>query len=319
MAMHQPMRLSHQSFELCWYVQVALTLARRAVAHTSPSCLHWCDFNPGRMPRMSWVACRGISVGRGENACAHSPSCRHWCNRKHRSWPILEGHLGRGDPGWLYLPAVPPQLHLCENLRAYGGPSGPRGSRAAVPASCSWTSNVYEHFELAVIARDEMGQKLYHKGTLLYSFVCKWYVLDTIHVTHATNLVILYSTGSSRVRKWNDASTGNLHKHIAYCQPSSKESQIMEKFAGGCTYSHEGLRWRLLHWVVCKNRLYTIVDDEELRKVFAMLHAKVKIPCANTLAGDIKHAHGMMKEKLVELSRYICPLLHFLLMRRSVL
>ena len=75
----------------------------------------------------------------------------------------------------------------------------------------------------------------------------------------------------------------------------------MEKFAGGCTYLREGLRWRLLRWVVCKNRPYTIIDDEELRKVFAMLHAKVKIPCANTLAGDIKCAHGMMKEKLVEL------------------
>ena len=64
-------------------------------------------------------------------------------------------------------------------------------------------------------------------------------------------------------------------------------------------YSHEGLHWRLLHWVVHKNRLYTIVDDEELCEVFAMLHAKAKIPCTNTLTGDIKHA-GMMKENLVE-------------------
>ena len=75
----------------------------------------------------------------------------------------------------------------------------------------------------------------------------------------------------------------------------------MEKFAGGCTYSREGLCWCLLRWVVCKNRPYTIVNDEELREVFAMLHAKAKIPCANILAGDIKRAHGMMREKLVEL------------------
>ena len=59
-----------------------------------------------------------------------------------------------------------------------------------------WTSHVYEHFKPAVIACDEKVQKLYHKGTLLYSFVCKQYVLDTIHVTHVTNLVILYSTGA---------------------------------------------------------------------------------------------------------------------------
>ena len=75
----------------------------------------------------------------------------------------------------------------------------------------------------------------------------------------------------------------------------------MEKFAAGCTYLREGLHWRLLRWVVHKNRPYTIVDDEELHEVFAMLHAKAKIPCMNTLAGDIKRAHGMMKEKLVEL------------------
>ena len=95
------------------YVQVAsMPARRRVVVHTSPSCWHWCNFNPGRMPLISWVAHQGISVGRGENACAHSPSCQHWCNVEHRSWPILEGHLGHGDPGWLSLPAVPPQLHL---------------------------------------------------------------------------------------------------------------------------------------------------------------------------------------------------------------
>ena len=27
----------------------------------------------------------------------------------------MEGHLGHGDPGRLYLPAVPPQLHLWES------------------------------------------------------------------------------------------------------------------------------------------------------------------------------------------------------------
>ena len=94
------------------YIQVALMPARRrVVVHASPSCRHWCDFNPGCMPLISWVAHRGIGIGRGENACAHSPSCQHWCNVKHRSWPILEGHLGCGDPGRLSLPAVPPQLH----------------------------------------------------------------------------------------------------------------------------------------------------------------------------------------------------------------
>ena len=141
--------------------------------HASPSCRHWCDFDPGHMPWISWVACRGISVGRGENACAHSPSCQHWCNVKHRSWPIFEGHLGDGVQGGYTCqpfllnsicenlgayggPSGPPatgiqggctcQLFLLnsifENLGAYGGPSGPQGSRVTVPASCSSTPSL---------------------------------------------------------------------------------------------------------------------------------------------------------------------------------
>ena len=75
----------------------------------------------------------------------------------------------------------------------------------------------------------------------------------------------------------------------------------MEKFAAGCTYLHEGLCWHLLHWVVHKNRLYTIIDDEEFGEVFSMLHAKMKRSYTNTLMGNNKCAHGMMKEKLIEL------------------
>ena len=51
-------------------------------------------------------------------------------------WGLMEGHLGHGDPGQLYLPAVPPQLHLWD-LAAYGRPSGLQGSRATIPASRS--------------------------------------------------------------------------------------------------------------------------------------------------------------------------------------
>ena len=66
----------------------------------------------------------------------------------------------------------------------------------------------------------------------------------------------------------------------------------MEKFAAGCTYLHESLHWQLLHWVVCNNRPYTIVNNEQLHEVFIMLHGKAKIPCANIFAGDIKQHIG---------------------------
>jgi hypothetical protein len=36
-----------------------------------------------------------------------------------------------------------------------------------------WTSEVYDHFEPAVIARDEDSEKMYRKGVLLFCFVCK--------------------------------------------------------------------------------------------------------------------------------------------------
>ena len=48
----------------------------------------------------------------------------------------MEGYLVHRDPGQLYLPVLPPHLNLWD-LGAYGGLSGPLGSRAAVPASHS--------------------------------------------------------------------------------------------------------------------------------------------------------------------------------------
>src|SRR6266481_4053144 len=96
-------------------------------------------------------------------------------------------------------------------------------------------------------------------------------------------LMQTYSTGTYRVWKSNDTSTGNLRKHIAFCVPQLNESKIMEKFATGCTYSCEGFRWLVMRWVVCKNRPYTIIDDEEVCDIFRMLHANVNILCANML------------------------------------
>ena len=105
-------------------------------------------------------------------------------------------------------------------------------------------------------------------------------------------LMQTYSTGTSRVWKSNDVSTGNLHKHIALCVPQLNKSKIMEKFAMGCTYSCKGFCWLVMCWVVRKNRPYTIIDDEEVCDIFWMLHVNINILCTNTLAVDIKLTHS---------------------------
>lgn len=115
-------------------------------------------------------------------------------------------------------------------------------------------------------------------------------------------LIRLVGCDSTRMkffRKANDQSTGNLTKHANLCQPkaSTGDVQVMRKFTGG--YSREGFRWLLLRWVIAKNRPYTIVQDPELGDIFRMLHSKVDIPCANTLALDIKYVHEFMKGKLI--------------------
>src|SRR6266481_37095 len=123
-------------------------------------------------------------------------------------------------------------------------------------------------------------------------------------------LMQTYSTGTSRVWKLNDTSTGNLCKHIAFCVPQSNKSKIMKKFAMGCTYSCKGFHWLVMHWVVCKNRPYTIIDDEEVCDIFRMLQVNINILCMNTLAGDIKLTHSMMRDKLIKLFE-VCLALAF--------
>ena len=52
----------------------------------------------------------GLSGPWGSRAAV--PASRSSSTPSLRIWELMEGHLGHGDPGQLYLPAVPPQLHL---------------------------------------------------------------------------------------------------------------------------------------------------------------------------------------------------------------
>jgi hypothetical protein len=73
----------------------------------------------------------------------------------------------------------------------------------------------------------------------------------------------------------------------------------MEKFAGG--YTRERLRWKLLRWVVLKNRPFAIVEDEELVEILAMLNPKVNSPSGQTVGRDVCDVHEMMMQKLLHL------------------
>ena len=140
--MHQPTRLSHQSFELCGYVQVGT------------SKWHQCRQGGERLRTIPPLV--GIGATSIWGAC---PGCRGLLSEA----SVLEGvrmlahippHAGVGVTSsigaglsWRAVWATGIQggctcqpfllNSIFENLRAYGGLSGPQGSRTAVPASRS--------------------------------------------------------------------------------------------------------------------------------------------------------------------------------------
>ena len=142
MAMHQPMRLSHQSFELHGYVQVGMSKWHRCwqggeQLRTLPPLV-------GIGATLIWGICPGshgllaeASVLAGVRMLVHIPPLS--------SVGVMLS-IGAGL-SWRAIWAVgiqggcTCQLFLLnsifENLGAYGGPSGPWRSRAAVPASRS--------------------------------------------------------------------------------------------------------------------------------------------------------------------------------------
>jgi hypothetical protein len=100
-----------------------------------------------------------------------------------------------------------------------------------------------------------------------------------------------------------DSSTCNLNKHVQKCDSTEKKPvtsvAMMERFAGG--YTREKLRWKLVEWVVKKNRPFAIVEDETLIEIFRMLNSKVNAPSGQTLARDLRLVHEMMLGEVIEL------------------
>ena len=132
MAIHQPMRLSHQASNCmgmskwvhpsgidtgkeesgCAHFPLLSALAGvRMLVHIPPlaSISVMLSIGAGLAWRAIWAA--GI-----QGSC----TCQPFLNSIFEIWGLMEGHLGCRNPGRLYLPAVPPQLHLWD-LGAYGG------------------------------------------------------------------------------------------------------------------------------------------------------------------------------------------------------
>ena len=126
MAMHQPTRLSHQSFELHGSLEVSTSKWHRRrqggewLRTLPPLVCVGVTLIRGACPGCCGLLAEASALA-GVRMIAHilplasigvtssigaGLSCLSW------SLPILEGRLGHEDPGRLYLPAVPPQLHL---------------------------------------------------------------------------------------------------------------------------------------------------------------------------------------------------------------
>src|SRR6201996_92153 len=101
---------------------------------------------------------------------------------------------------------------------------------------------------------------------------------------------------------WNvdDSSTSNLHKHICECQGKNiaTSSKSITDFAAGCMYRCEAFRALLVKWIAGCRRPFQIVDDEPLRQAFKMLYSCVEIPCALTIARDVRLYFCLSRQKV---------------------
>ncbi|EAU88633.2 hypothetical protein CC1G_01006 [Coprinopsis cinerea okayama7 len=140
-----------------------------------------------------------------------------------------------------------------------------------------WTSEVYQHFHLPpkIIITAEKKVK--------YAFQCK------------TNPSIVVR------RSRDDNSTSNLNKHIERCVPTpTSQTQTLETFAHGSTYSEAKHRVNITLWAVRRRRPFAIVADPELLQVFTDLRADCVTPKPWTVSRDAQEIHKITRESLIE-------------------
>lgn len=108
------------------------------------------------------------------------------------------------------------------------------------------------------------------------------------------------SVAISRVR--HDDSTSNLIRHVRSCAPANTaESQAMETFAKGTTYSEIKHRVKIALWIACRHRPYVIAEDPELLDIFKMLHGSCVTPSRTTVSRDVQEIHEITKKVVMEI------------------
>ncbi|KAF5323705.1 hypothetical protein D9619_012911 [Psilocybe cf. subviscida] len=140
-----------------------------------------------------------------------------------------------------------------------------------------WTSAVYDHF-LMPPDIDAEGDEI------KYVFKCKKHPQTTL----------------SRVR--HDDSTSNLNRHIERCaHVDTPESQAMEKFASGSTYTEVMHRIQIALWIARRRRPYIIAEDQELLDIFRSLNASCITPSRTTISKDVQEIHDITKSVVMEI------------------
>jgi len=84
-----------------------------------------------------------------------------------------------------------------------------------------------------------------------------------------------------------DDSTSNLLRHVAICNPSA-----LPTIAPTSNFDLGRFRYLVAAWSARRARPHSIIEDEELRDIFTMLHSAVRIHSHQTVSRDIADMYG---------------------------
>ncbi|SJL14102.1 uncharacterized protein ARMOST_17557 [Armillaria ostoyae] len=144
----------------------------------------------------------------------------------------------------------------------------------------SWSSSVYDHFDLPPAIKKNSD------GVVKYVFTCKRH-------------------GSTHTRSRKDNSTSNLKGHAEKCDlraaqerngpRQSKINEIASKYTDG------EFRYLMVEWLTQCHRPNTIIEDVLLQKIFHLLNPAVNVHSDTTAGRDIKEVYEVSKEQLKQM------------------